>query len=59
MALGLGETLLAPLRTAIREFCAPAHSVGTEIVLSQLGHDAAVLGAVALAMEHTTGIQAN
>lgn len=52
MALGLSETLLAPLRSIIRGFCAPAHSANIEIALSQLGQDAAVLGAVALATQH-------
>ncbi len=48
---GLGETLLAPLRASIREFCAPAHMAALEIISAQLGHDAAALGAVALAMD--------
>ena len=45
----LGETLLAPLRSSLREFC----DVPTDFVLqgTQLARDAAVLGAVALAME--------
>lgn len=46
----LGETLLAPLRASIHEFCAPAHVAALEIIGAQLGHDAAALGAVALAM---------
>ncbi|HEX8235207.1 MAG TPA: ROK family protein [Abditibacteriaceae bacterium] len=59
IALSLGETLLAPLRSGIREFCAPSHSSSVQIVLSQLGQDAAVLGAVALALEHDVRHEAN
>ena len=49
LANALGETLLAPLRTSLREFCAlPADFV---LQGTPLARDAAVLGAVALAMQ--------
>ncbi|HVF10345.1 MAG TPA: ROK family protein [Abditibacteriaceae bacterium] len=52
-ALGnvLGERLLAPLRQTIQEFCRPAHFNQLQIGNGQLGDDAAVLGAVALALQ--------
>lgn len=48
----LGETLLSPLRTTLREFCAPP----ADLVLSgtQLKGDGAVWGSVALAMQSFT-----
>ena len=47
----LGERLLTPLRQNIKEFCLPAHFNQLQISNGQLGDDAAVLGAVALALK--------
>ncbi len=47
----LGETLMQPLRIRLKEFCLPSHMAGLHFAAGQLGHDAAALGAVALAME--------
>jgi predicted NBD/HSP70 family sugar kinase len=50
VALQLGERLLEPLRTHIGDFCRTEHAA-LNIVAGQLGRDAAVMGAVALARD--------
>lgn len=49
----LGDRLLSPLCGRLKEFCLPAHHDGLRICNARLGIDAAVMGAVALAMRHT------
>lgn len=51
LATSLGEKLLLPLRSRLKEFCLPSHMSQLSIEAGQLGGDAAALGAVALAME--------
>ena len=45
----LGDSLLAPLRARLGEYCLARHLENLEISVGQLGRDAAVLGAVSLA----------
>jgi glucokinase len=47
----LGERLALPLRGRLSEYCLPSQWQNLEIGLGQLGRDAAILGAVALAGE--------
>jgi glucokinase len=47
----LGERIALPLRARIGEYCLPSQWQELEIGLGQLGRDAAILGAVALATE--------
>jgi glucokinase len=51
LAVELGDVFLQSLQMALRDFCAPEHLASCEVSKGQLGHDAAVLGAVALAIE--------
>lgn len=46
-----GDVLLEPLREAIRERAMPA-AADVEVVAAELGYDAGVLGAIALATQH-------
>jgi glucokinase len=46
-----GDVLLEPLRRAIQSHAMPA-AAAVEVVVAELGYDAGVLGAVALAVEH-------
>lgn len=45
----IGEKLIEPLRLRLPEYSLPRHVENLEIVLGQLGRDAAVVGAVSLA----------
>ena len=47
----LGESLMQSLRARLKEFCLPSHVAQLHFSASQLGEDAAALGAVALAMQ--------
>lgn len=47
-----GKILLAPIHRAINEFCIPKLAEQTEIVSSELGRDAELLGAAILVMEN-------
>jgi len=49
----LDGKLIAPLNAGMKEYCLPVHTRNLQIVAGQLGNDAAVLGAVALALENT------
>lgn len=46
-----GKLWLAPIQQALNEHCIPRLASGTEIQVSQLGHDAELIGAAALVME--------
>jgi len=47
-----GENLMLPLSTRVKEYCLPVHFQNLQFLAGQLGNDAAVLGAVALALEN-------
>jgi len=46
-----GKLWQAPIQQALNEHCIPRLASGTEIQMSQLGHDAELIGAAALVME--------
>lgn len=46
-----GRLWLAPIQQALNEHCIPLLALGTEIQVSQLGHNAELIGAAALVME--------
>jgi predicted NBD/HSP70 family sugar kinase len=46
-----GKLWQAPIQQALNEHCIPRLASGTEIQVSQLGHDAELIGAAALVME--------
>lgn len=46
-----GEILLAPLRERLRHYVLPFHADSVRIVTADLGYDAGVMGALALAIE--------
>ena len=46
-----GKLWQAPIQQALNEHCIPRLASGTEIQISQLGHDAELIGAAALVME--------
>jgi len=48
-----GKLWQAPIQQALNEHCIPRLAVGTEIQVSQLGHDAELIGAAALVMERS------
>jgi predicted NBD/HSP70 family sugar kinase len=47
-----GKLWLAPIQQAINEHCIPKIAENTEVQLSQLGHQAELMGAAALVMEN-------
>jgi predicted NBD/HSP70 family sugar kinase len=47
-----GKVWLAPIQQALNEHCIPKIAENTEIVISSLGHQAELIGAAALVMEH-------
>ncbi|MBV9469470.1 MAG: ROK family protein [Abitibacteriaceae bacterium] len=53
IAQELGDKLLMPFRSRLKEFCLPVHCTDLQILPSQLGNDAAAMGAVALAMQRS------
>ncbi len=48
----VGDVLLHPVRERVFDYCLPFYSRHLQIVTAQLGYDAGVRGAVALAMEN-------
>jgi len=49
---GAGRIWLAPIQQAINEFCIPRLVSNTKIELSQLGHEAEIIGAATLVIEN-------
>jgi len=49
---GVGRIWLAPIQQAINEFCIPRLVSNTKIELSQLGHEAEIIGAATLVIEN-------
>lgn len=49
----VGEILLGPIRERVRRYALPFHTEKLRIINAELGYDAGVMGAVALAMEGT------
>lgn len=47
-----GRILMAPIQQALNKFCIPRLLENTELTISQMGFDAALIGAAALVMEH-------
>jgi glucokinase-like ROK family protein len=48
----VGKILLAPIQQAIHKYCIPRLSKGTELLISELGFDAELVGAAVLVMEN-------
>ncbi len=48
----VGKILLAPIQQALHKYCIPRLSRGTELLISQLGFDAELIGASVLVMEN-------
>lgn len=48
----VGKILLAPIQQALHKYCIPRLSKGTELVISDLGFDAELIGAAVLVMEN-------
>jgi glucokinase-like ROK family protein len=47
-----GKILLAPIQQALNKYCIPRLAVNTELMISTLGFDGAIVGAAALVMEN-------
>jgi len=47
-----GKILLAPIQQALNKYCIPRLAVNTELLISKLGFDGAIIGSSALVMEH-------
>jgi len=47
-----GKILLAPIQQALNKYCIPRLAINTELLISNLGFDGAIVGASALVMEH-------
>ncbi|HWZ03798.1 MAG TPA: ROK family protein [Mucilaginibacter sp.] len=47
-----GKILLAPIQQALNKYCIPRLAINTELLISTLGFDGAIIGASALVMEH-------
>jgi predicted NBD/HSP70 family sugar kinase len=47
-----GKIWLAPIQQALNEYCIPRLGANTAIQISELGHDAELIGAAALVVEH-------
>jgi glucokinase-like ROK family protein len=50
----VGKILLAPIQQALTKYCIPRLSAGTELLISELGFDAELIGAAILVMENMT-----
>ncbi|MCR8559467.1 ROK family transcriptional regulator [Mucilaginibacter sp. BJC16-A38] len=48
----VGKILLAPIQQALHKYCIPRLSGGTELLISDLGFDAELIGAAILVMEN-------
>jgi len=48
----VGKILLAPIQQALHKYCIPRLSRGTELLISELGFDAELIGAAVLVMEN-------
>jgi predicted NBD/HSP70 family sugar kinase len=48
----VGKILLAPIQQALHKYCIPRLSSGTELLVSELGFDAELIGAAILVMEN-------
>ena len=48
----VGKILLAPIQQALHKYCIPRLSGGTELLISELGFDAELVGATVLVMEY-------
>ncbi|CAN5409493.1 ROK family transcriptional regulator [soil metagenome] len=48
----VGKILLAPIQQALHKYCIPRLSGGTELLISDLGFDAELIGAAVLVMEN-------
>jgi glucokinase-like ROK family protein len=48
----VGKILLAPIQQALHKYCIPRLSRGTELLISELGFDAELVGASVLVMEN-------
>jgi glucokinase-like ROK family protein len=48
----VGKILLAPIQQALHKYCIPRLSQGTELLISELGFDAELVGAAVLVMEN-------
>ena len=47
-----GKILLAPIQQALNKYCIPRLAVNTELLISTLGFDGAIVGGAALVIEH-------
>jgi glucokinase-like ROK family protein len=50
----VGKILLAPIQQALTKYCIPRLAAGTELLISELGFDAELIGAAILVMENMT-----
>lgn len=50
----VGKILLAPIQQALNKYCIPRLAVNTELLISELGFDAELIGAAILVMENMT-----
>ncbi|HZX57145.1 MAG TPA: ROK family transcriptional regulator [Mucilaginibacter sp.] len=48
----VGKILLAPIQQALHKYCIPRLAAGTELLVSELGFDAELIGAAVLMMEN-------
>jgi predicted NBD/HSP70 family sugar kinase len=48
----VGRILMAPIQQALHKYCIPRLSRGTELLISELGFDAELIGASVLVMEN-------
>jgi glucokinase-like ROK family protein len=48
----VGKILMAPIQQALHKYCIPRLSSGTELLISELGFDAELIGASVLVMEN-------
>jgi len=48
----VGKILMAPIQQALHKYCIPRLSGGTELLISELGFDAELIGAAVLVMEN-------
>jgi len=48
----VGKILLAPIQQALHKYCIPRLSAGTQLLISELGFDAELIGAAVLVMEN-------
>jgi glucokinase-like ROK family protein len=50
----VGKILLAPIQQALNKYCIPRLAASTELLISELGFDAELIGAAILVMENLT-----